>query len=74
MKNILAHLTAQPELFASYSACSSPWTKAAAIADSGYIQPLDFFGDGPRIPLIVVSPYATGGARQRTLTPTTFRF
>jgi phospholipase C len=29
--------------------------------DSGYIQPLDFFGDGPRIPLIVVSPYSTGG-------------
>ncbi len=29
--------------------------------DSGYIQPLDFFGDGTRIPLIVVSPYSTGG-------------
>ncbi|TDG16610.1 phosphoesterase [Paraburkholderia silviterrae] len=29
--------------------------------DSGYIQPLDFFGDGPRIPLIVVSPYSKGG-------------
>jgi phospholipase C len=29
--------------------------------DSGYIQPIDFFGDGTRIPLIVVSPYATGG-------------
>src|SRR6202034_565218 len=29
--------------------------------DSGYIQPLDFFGDGTRVPLIVVSPYATGG-------------
>ena len=29
--------------------------------DSGYVQPLDFFGDGTRIPLIVVSPYATGG-------------
>ena len=29
--------------------------------DSGYIQPLDFFGDGPRIPLIVVSPFSTGG-------------
>ena len=26
--------------------------------DSGYIQPIDFFGDGPRIPLIVVSPYS----------------
>src|SRR5208283_510561 len=29
--------------------------------DSGYVQPVDFFGDGTRIPLIVVSPYATGG-------------
>jgi phospholipase C len=29
--------------------------------DSGYIQPLDFFGDGPRIPLIVVSPFSHGG-------------
>jgi len=29
--------------------------------DSGYIQPLDYFGDGTRIPLIVVSPYSTGG-------------
>jgi phospholipase C len=29
--------------------------------DSGYVQPLDYFGDGTRIPLIVVSPYAMGG-------------
>ena len=29
--------------------------------DSGYVQPLDFFGDGTRIPLIVVSPYTKGG-------------
>jgi phospholipase C len=29
--------------------------------DSGYIQPVDFFGDGTRIPLIVVSKYSTGG-------------
>jgi phospholipase C len=29
--------------------------------DSGYIQPLDFFGDGARVPLIIVSAYATGG-------------
>jgi phospholipase C len=29
--------------------------------DSGYVQPLDFFGDGTRVPLIIVSPYATGG-------------
>jgi len=29
--------------------------------DSGYVQPLDFFRDGTRIPLIVVSPYSRGG-------------
>ena len=29
--------------------------------DSGYVQPIDFFGDGTRIPLIVVSKYSTGG-------------
>lgn len=29
--------------------------------DTGPIQSLDFFGDGPRIPLIVVSPYARRG-------------
>jgi phospholipase C len=26
--------------------------------DSGYIQPVSFFGDGPRVPLLVISPYA----------------
>jgi phospholipase C len=29
--------------------------------DSGYVQPLDFFGDGTRIPMIVVSPYTKPG-------------
>jgi phospholipase C len=29
--------------------------------DSGYVQPLDFFGDGTRIPLIIVSDYARSG-------------
>jgi phospholipase C len=29
--------------------------------DSGYIQPVDYFGDGTRIPLIVVSKYSRGG-------------
>ena len=29
--------------------------------DSGYIQPLAFFGDGPRVPLLVVSPYTRQG-------------
>jgi acid phosphatase len=30
--------------------------------DSGYIQPFTFFGDGPRIPMIAVSPWAKQGA------------
>jgi phospholipase C len=29
--------------------------------DSGFIQPPDFFGDGPRIPLLIISPFSTGG-------------
>ena len=36
--------------------------------DSGYIQPLDFFGDGPRIPLIIVSPFTRGGHISHTYT------
>src|SRR5262247_2760786 len=30
--------------------------------DSGYIQPLDFFGDGTRMPMMVISPYVRPGA------------
>ena len=29
--------------------------------DSGYVQPIDFFGDGTRIPLLVISKYSQGG-------------
>jgi phospholipase C len=29
--------------------------------DSGYVQQLDYFGDGTRVPMIVVSPYSKGG-------------
>jgi phospholipase C len=36
--------------------------------DSGYVQPLDYFGDGTRIPLIVVSNYSTGGHISHTYT------
>ncbi len=34
--------------------------------DTGPIQNLDFFGDGPRIPMIVVSPYARAGMVDHT--------
>ena len=29
--------------------------------DSGDVQPVDFFGDGPRIPLLAISPWARPG-------------
>jgi phospholipase C len=36
--------------------------------DSGYIEPVSFFGDGPRVPMIVVSPYAKAGFVDHTYT------
>ena len=36
--------------------------------DSGYVQALNFFGDGTRIPMIVVSPYSKGGHISHTYT------
>src|SRR5215467_15033180 len=35
--------------------------ESGGLYDSRFIQPLDFFGDGPRIPLVAVSPISTGG-------------
>jgi phospholipase C len=36
--------------------------------DSGYIQPIDFFGDGPRTVLIAVSPFSKPGFVDHTYT------
>jgi len=36
--------------------------------DSGYVQPIDFFGDGTRIPTIVVSPWTKPGHVDHTYT------
>ncbi|HTA56712.1 MAG TPA: alkaline phosphatase family protein [Candidatus Baltobacteraceae bacterium] len=59
-KKIVDHLTANPELFAS-TVLFVTMDEGGGFYDSGYIQPLDFFGDGPRIPLIAVSPFTRGG-------------
>ena len=42
------------------------WDEAGGYYDSGYIQPVSFFGDGPRVPLIVVSPWARHDAVDHT--------
>jgi phospholipase C len=36
--------------------------------DSGYVQPVSFFGDGTRVPMIVVSRYAKPGYISQTYT------
>ena len=36
--------------------------------DSGYVQPVSFFGDGTRVPMLVVSPYAKPGYISHTYT------
>jgi phospholipase C len=60
VKNILVRLHANPTLEAS-TAVIITFDEGGGYYDSGFIQPIDFFGDGPRIPLIVVSPFSTGG-------------
>ena len=36
--------------------------------DSGYVQPVSFFGDGTRVPMVVISPYAKRGFVSHTYT------
>jgi phospholipase C len=60
LKKVLDGLQANPGLFAE-TALFVTVDEGGGYWDSGTFQPLDFFGDGPRIPLIVVSPYSTGG-------------
>ncbi len=60
VKKILLGLQANPKLWAS-TAVFITVDEGGGYYDSGYIQPLDFFGDGTRIPLLVVSPYSRGG-------------
>jgi phospholipase C len=57
---VLAGLKAHPEL-AKETAFIITFDEGGGYYDSGFIQPLDFFGDGPRIPLIIVSPFTKGG-------------
>src|SRR6202045_569864 len=60
VQNILDALDANPALKAD-TAVFITWDEAGGYYDSGFIQPIDFFGDGPRIPLLILSPYTTGG-------------
>jgi phospholipase C len=51
----------QASQYAQDTAIFITFDEGGGYYDSGYVQPVDFFGDGTRIPLIVVSPYAKAG-------------
>ena len=59
-KNIIEMVQAKPKLWES-TAIIVTVDEGGGYYDSGYVQPVDYFGDGTRIPLIVVSPYSKGG-------------
>jgi phospholipase C len=60
VQKIVDGVQANPELW-SETAIVVTFDEGGGYYDSGYVQPLDFFGDGTRIPLIVVSPYTQAG-------------
>ena len=59
-KKIVEAVKSKPTLFA-HTAIFITVDEGGGYYDLGYVQPLDFFGDGSRIPLIIVSPYSSGG-------------
>ncbi|HMF89278.1 MAG TPA: alkaline phosphatase family protein [Candidatus Angelobacter sp.] len=60
IQRVLDGLKAHPEL-AEKTAFIITMDEGGGYWDSGPMIPLDFFGDGPRIPLIIVSPFTRGG-------------
>jgi phospholipase C len=60
VKKIVDMVQANPDVWAT-TAIFITFDESGGYYDSGYVQPLDYFGDGTRIPLIVVSPFTTAG-------------
>jgi phospholipase C len=60
VQQVLDALEAHPKLKAE-TVVFVTWDEAGGYWDSGFIQPIDYFGDGPRIPLLALSAYSTGG-------------
>ncbi|HTT82784.1 MAG TPA: alkaline phosphatase family protein [Rhizomicrobium sp.] len=60
VQKIITEVQKNKKLAAS-TAIMITWDEGGGYYDSGYVQQLDFFGDGTRIPMIIVSPYTTGG-------------
>ncbi len=60
LQDLIKQVQANPDVWKS-TAILITTDEGGGYYDSGYIQPLDFFGDGTRIPFIAVSPFAKKG-------------
>ena len=60
VRGLVAKIQANPKLWAK-TAIIVTTDEGGGYYDSGYIQILDFFGDGTRVPLIAISPFARKG-------------
>ena len=67
VKKIVDLTQANPTLWAN-TAIFVTVDEGGGYYDSGYVQSLDYFGDGTRIPMIVVSNYSKGGHISHTYT------
>jgi phospholipase C len=65
VNNAIAAVQANPAEWKS-TAIFITFDESGGYYDSGYIQPVSFFGDGPRVPMIVISPWARHGVVDHT--------
>jgi phospholipase C len=65
LRELVAKIEAEPELWAK-TAILITTDEGGGYYDSGYIQIVDFFGDGTRIAMIAVSPFARKGHVEHT--------
>jgi phospholipase C len=60
VERVLDGLKKHSELFDS-TALLVTFDEGGGYWDSGFFQPIDFFGDGPRIPFIAIAKFSRGG-------------
>ncbi|HMA31363.1 MAG TPA: alkaline phosphatase family protein [Casimicrobiaceae bacterium] len=65
VEDLVTRVQANPALW-SKTAILITTDESGGYYDSGYVQILDFFGDGTRIPLLAVSPFARKGRVDHT--------
>lgn len=65
VKDVIERVSSNPVLWKN-TAIFVTFDEGGGYYDSGYVQFIDFFGDGTRVPLIAISAYAKAGAVDHT--------